>query len=270
MRTAFSYPLDFWSLGTNVLLLNSIGLTEGLTWNYPSWSIGAEFLTYIGFAVLVLVLRKNIFSILFILVGLCFWTIMSFSPDYIDATHDLGTVRCILGFSLGSLIWRYLQTDSFELTAPFATVLEIFAMLTVLIFVCTIGHHPGNIISPMLFAPIILLFSLESGLVSKLLRNRAFVYLGKISYSIYMVHAFFASRVFSSGLQILDNRTSFALLHSETGRFGASPMSGLLMTMVYIILVIITASMTYYLIEKPGMRLTQKILQREANLKPRI
>ncbi|MGB5086211.1 MAG: acyltransferase [Methylocystis silviterrae] len=49
-RPSFSGAFSLNSLFESILLLDSFGLTDGLAWNYPAWSIAAEFWTYILFA----------------------------------------------------------------------------------------------------------------------------------------------------------------------------------------------------------------------------
>ena len=51
-------------------------------------------------------------------------------------------------------------------------------------------------------------------------------------------------------------------------RFDANSMAGLLVIILYGIVIIFMAFIMYYFIEKPGMRLTQKILHSKADLKP--
>ena len=62
LRPAFSGSTSSQALLSNFLLLNSFGLLDGTSWNYPAWSIGAEFWTYILFAVLITCTPSVIFA----------------------------------------------------------------------------------------------------------------------------------------------------------------------------------------------------------------
>jgi peptidoglycan/LPS O-acetylase OafA/YrhL len=129
MRQPFSPPMTLEALGLNLLFMNCVGFTDGLTWNYPSWSIGAEFYTYVGFAAVMVWARARIDMLLVATVlGTLTWLAKE-SPGYIDATHDFGLVRCLLGFAVGVLVWRAMRRNVFSgLSTAIWTVAEIVAV----------------------------------------------------------------------------------------------------------------------------------------------
>lgn len=270
VREPFDGPMSFEALGLNVVLLNSMGLDSGLTWNYPGWSIGAEFFTYVGFGAVAFLLGTRVLWVLPAAAVFGLLTLGSASPDYIDATHDLGLVRCVVGFAFGVLLWRTMESASLDALSDWfsrhtATIVELTVLFGVIVFVAVTGRSWINLASPFLFAIAVAVFSLEKGAISTQLRRRQFVFLVTISYSIYLVHAFFASRVYSSGLQVLERIDGLALIdHAGSGRFGLTDWQGNLMTVSYIVLVIVAASMTYRFIEMPG----QKLLRGEWGTRP--
>jgi peptidoglycan/LPS O-acetylase OafA/YrhL len=265
MRQPFSPPMTPEALGLNLLFLNSVGFTDGLTWNYPSWSIGAEFYTYVGFAaIMIWARRRTDFVLGATILAMLVWLARE-SPGYIDATHDFGLVRCMLGFAVGVLVWRAMEVDTFNaLPAAAWTVAEVIAVAGSLVFVLLAGHSMANLASPFVFALAVAVFSRQRGLISRGLRWPTLVYLGTISYSIYMVHAFVASRLYSSGLEILSDMGGPDLFNSATGKMGVSAWQGDALTISYIAIVLSLASITYAFIEKPGQRLLAGRLGRSA------
>ncbi len=264
-RAPFSGPMTWEALGINLVMLNSVWLTDGLTWNYPSWSIGAEFLTYGVFAAISAAWPSRsaavahcVFAVAAVL---CLAVIAAISPDYIDATHDLGFLRCLAGFSVGVLVWRLGARRGepaalARLSGYAAGAIEAALLAAVVAFVIFVGHTPANLASPLLFGIVVYVFAFEKGAVARLFRARLLLLLGLISYSIYMVHAFFASRVFSGGLQLLERFAGFKPFAGGDSRlFGATPLEGDLMTLLYLILVLAAASVTYRLIERPSQLL---------------
>lgn len=257
-RAPFSGAMSADALVLNVLLLNSIGLTDGLTWNYPSWSIGAEFMTYLVFAAAVWAFAKRSLILFGVLAPAGVAALLLFSPDNIDATNDLGLVRCIAGFSMGVLTWRLVSSRpalhaSQRLSAWAFTVIEVGLCAAVIVFVWFVGHGTASLLSPLLFASVVGCFYFQKGAVSNSLGTPCLLWLGAISYSVYMVHALIASRLFSGGLKLGEQFTPLVLL-DERGRFGATPLAGDTMTIIYLILVVAAASLTYRFIEMPGQR----------------
>jgi peptidoglycan/LPS O-acetylase OafA/YrhL len=256
MRQPFSPPMSIESLGLNLLLLNCIGLTEGLTWNYPSWSIGAEFFTYLGFAITIFTLGKFAKFAFILTIGVALVWLAQKSPDYIDATHDFGLIRCALGFATGTLLWGGLgKRRSPQLTKYTWTIVEFAALCFSLSFVILANHSVINLASPFVFACAVAVFSQERGHLSQGLRWRGFVYLGTISFSIYMVHAFVASRLFSSTLAIIGAMGGPNLIDPSSGRMGAVAWQGNALTMSYIFVLLLLATLARLFIELPGQRL---------------
>jgi hypothetical protein len=105
---------------------------------------------------------------------------------------DYGFFRCMYGFFIGCLAHAalpYVAKIWIDKRA-FNTALEILVLGGALAFVCTTGEVPLSVISPLIFFVVVLTFAREAGLLSRLLVNRPFEYLGEISFTIYLVHAF--------------------------------------------------------------------------------
>jgi peptidoglycan/LPS O-acetylase OafA/YrhL len=78
------------------------GIVQGLTWNPPSWSIGAEFWTYLVFAAVIFVSQRWLARFRFAAERLAALLLISSvlvlllrASSGIDATFDVGFVRCL-------------------------------------------------------------------------------------------------------------------------------------------------------------------------------
>ncbi|WP_158264401.1 acyltransferase [Nitratireductor sp. StC3] len=261
---------------TSLALLNGMGVDSRLTWNGPSWSISAEFWTYILFGGLVVLLGRRSWIALVVAVVIGPVVLYLFSPDYMDATWDLGFVRCVYGFSLGALL--YFAAGSKLLSAKAglavrpgvgavagASALELAAIVMVAAFVAVAGDNAAGIAAPFVFALTLCVFVLEGGMISRLLRTRLFLWLGALSYGIYIVHIFVQARMINLasivekvvGLELIG---TFEINGQDFYGFGLNgPVFGTLMVAAMIVAVVAVALIAHFVIEKPFQRLSRKL-----------
>jgi len=170
------------ALFQNIFLVQAIGPTNNaITFNLPSWTVSVEFYTYFLFALIVLYFKKfKIFLFFgFFIVSLSFLLI---SKNYYG--FDL-LLNCLSGFFLGS-ITAYLE-NKIKVTLPKYTSLVAFIMiLSFLIF--KINSIYDQIIFFFTTSLILTLTANKNGYLNKRLKLRLFVWLGSISYSLYMSH----------------------------------------------------------------------------------
>jgi peptidoglycan/LPS O-acetylase OafA/YrhL len=267
----FTGPNSADTIVMHLLFGQSIGIVPHLTWNPPSWSISAEFWTYMIFAASLLAANTwfsrvrsasvIVFSALIIgSVAILFL----FAKHGIDATYDLGVVRCLYGFLLGHLTYRIWQTVSHvKFTSgllEFAQVIAVFA------FVSSVGRTGYSLFAPLVFAVFVFTFAFESGPVSKLLLNRVNQWFGRISYSIYMWQAFIIFNFVERPVSIIEKMTGKVLTMPDTASSALGGEAGklivlgghllpILATLLYFAVLVAVASISYYCIERPGQRL---------------
>lgn len=265
----FTLPEFFRSLA----MLNGLGVEQGLTWNGPSWSISSEFWTYLLFGAVVLLMGRRhwILLLLPVIAGPAF--LLFWSPHYMDATWDYGFVRCLYGFSLGALVnlacgKQLAAARSRPASAAVWTLVEIIAVAAVFLFVSAAGKGPWSIAAPFLFAVALLVFARDAGLLSRALRTPILLWLGSLSYGIYMVHIFVQARMINAA-SLLEKATGVAVtgqftIAGETFHgFGVmGPAFGMLMTGVMVVAVTATAWLGYVLIEKPFQRWSKQLASR--------
>jgi peptidoglycan/LPS O-acetylase OafA/YrhL len=169
---------------TNLLFLHPF-FQDDMTFNYPSWSISAEFFTYMAFGLL-LIAPKALHLVTAAGVVLASAALL-IAADGIVQTRELAIVRCAYGFFIGVLTYRAVR-----LWRPDSITLGLSAPLVALtVALICVPEHFSKLLLPLLFSACIAALVLEDGAspLKRLLSRPGLVYLGTISYGIYMVHA---------------------------------------------------------------------------------
>ena len=173
---------------------------DGTSWDGPAWSISAEWLAYLIFGVLVLVLFRvarvtrargllwlavaaSLPPTLLLLASGHFYTPWSWLP------------RIIMQFTAGALACaavRKLQpADGTRRIAGLLSALLAAAIVGILYL---LDAHPvpkmidSSGLVDVLFVPLVVTLAIGIGSLPRLLSTRVIVYLGHISFSLYMVH----------------------------------------------------------------------------------
>ena len=240
----------------NLFFLQSFNTFQDATFNGPSWSISVEFFTYIFFAVSIIMFKNKInlykyFSLIVIIISSYF---LYFKIGHLSVTHDFGFIRCLFGFFSGIIIF-YLYNSSLNSYSRIKninyftwTIIELF-IIFFLIYSLSWKDEVNRLdfISFALFFITIYIFIFSKGFVSKLLNYRLFTYLGKISFSIYMVHYFY-SILLNNFLKIY-YKAPF-IIDKWGGYVEINPTVGNIYLIFYLIIVIISAHYTYEFIEQ--------------------
>ncbi|MDI3471107.1 MAG: hypothetical protein OJF62_003170 [Pseudolabrys sp.] len=183
---------SIYAIVPTLLLLNAMNVTSTAVWNGPAWSIGAEFYTYLLFALLLIFASRRLVgmsvAISAVALAVVFWK----APDLMNTTYDYGAIRCLAGFFGGVAAYQCFERRGSP-GLGVATAQEIAALALVVGFVIRAGGgpdsvHPSSLAAPLVFAVAVVIFAGEGGLLSAMLRTRPLKALGRYSFSIYMVH----------------------------------------------------------------------------------
>jgi len=244
-------PENWLTLFTNLTMTHSMGFYDSLSFNHPSWSIGAEFFAYIVFMFTCLFVPiKKWWHIGLTMVGIfvIYYGLYLNKPD-MDITYDWGFMRCLAGFYTGIVTcWVYMKIKPFIDSLPDrlffygATMLEI---ITVMGYVYLVIYMPGKLqffVAPFAFS-IVLVLAFDGGLVSRFLSLPLFMFLGRISYSVYMIHGLISMMFYMVGSRL------FPVLRDLDGGILGDLYLG-----VYLLLVIGCSHITWTYIEMRGQK----------------
>ena len=117
-----------------------------------------------------------------------------------NATDILGLSRCAYGFALGvaaKVVYlkygKYLSSN---------TVIEATAVSLALCFVALTYESPWSLLAPLVFFVVVLVFALEAGRVSHLMKRPFFRLLGKLSFTTYMCHYIVVTGIYQLALRL--------------------------------------------------------------------
>jgi peptidoglycan/LPS O-acetylase OafA/YrhL len=239
----------------NVFLLQSFGVCHIYNWNIPSWSISAEWGAYILFPLLALWIgrRKTSASVLLaVFVAAAYICIMFVLPRVnplspstpvphnLNTTFDYGYIRGIAGFVIGMLIYQLYQME--KVRAIFGS--DRATIVITLLVIAALHFAINDALVVLLFAALVLNFALNNGSLHRVCNHRVLQYLGDISYSIYLMQIF-PQEPFSHGWRLP------GVTGTVRGKFNIDFGPGLLYCVIYLLLLVGIASITYYVIERP-------------------
>jgi peptidoglycan/LPS O-acetylase OafA/YrhL len=241
---------NIWSFFTNLFLVHSLGIHDGLTYNSPSWSISTEFYAYFVFALVAIFMQrisKSFQSLFFLIVAIASYVVVYYiKAPSLDVTYDLGFIRCIAGFFLGAFLsgrYKNLQDSNFKVS-PFVMPFTFLAIIV--IFSQTILKNIDYLMPP-LFASLILSTALsKNGSLLRILAIRPLKWIGERSYSLYMIQALviwlnvnILKLVFKVPSEQMDGKLILI----------TSPIFGALNIIVVFLILLVASSFTYKYIE---------------------
>jgi peptidoglycan/LPS O-acetylase OafA/YrhL len=251
---AFTDKFNLTALAANIFLLQAFDLSCpplfwcGTYWNEPAWSISVEFAIYILFPFIlhsILRLKPRGDLVVYICTLLALFLLIKFTRGNLDSIIGLPSIaRCSLESTLGIITYKVYQRINYQ-NMVIPTAITAIALIWILgVMHSWTDKYRG--IHDWLILPACSLFILAVSNQShrasaKILNSKILIYLGTISYSVYMVHwcllellkTFWLSRLtptFGGGLSIVECSISL---------------------MIFILATISTASITYRFIEVP-------------------
>jgi peptidoglycan/LPS O-acetylase OafA/YrhL len=266
-------PADFevnnaYSFFLNVFLLQSLGFIDYLSWNGPSWSISTEFYTYLLFGAVLLCAqrlgsRRSFYAAsLLLAAGSWFVIVVWLGKHSLEFHYDFGLIRCVMSFFIGVLTVKIVSDRPHITGRTMQATLQLAALLACVVVVCLVGSYPElSLGAPLVFA--LLLGSLMAFPVAwplpGVLAATPLVWLGKRSYSIYMVHA--------AVLLVLEYAVSaFGPQRLQKLDVLLPGLSATLTLMFLVTLVLALSELTFKYVEGPGSRIVRRLFSRESAL----
>jgi peptidoglycan/LPS O-acetylase OafA/YrhL len=197
LLTAYLLPTKNWSPDTldwhsfvaSIFLMQSWGFANPLAWNFPAWSMSTEWAAYMLFPLMLWGAARlggmtGAFAGLCGSIALLCIVMIAFGQSTLDHTDLLSLPRCFLQFFAGVCLCRVFQTRGSG-TSPEAFMVAGLAILGAAIFV------PGaELLATLGFCAIIIACAWGSRVSSAIFGNRPVLFIGEISFSLYLSHAF--------------------------------------------------------------------------------
>lgn len=226
---------------TDILLLSNFGsLTPYL--NPPTWSISSEL--YIASIVIIACCYRPFISFVFLFASVLLMALVSMKSNEIHTPHYLilsgGMLRCMLCVSIGVIAMLALENIKLK------RILEIYSswiigssVITILLIIS------GVIPSITTYTLVITIISLglasltqSSGPFISLLESKPFIYLGRVSYSIYLMHT----------------PIIYLILYFKSDDFNFN----ILFAVISVIATVIVSSLTFRFIERPLVKIGKR------------
>jgi peptidoglycan/LPS O-acetylase OafA/YrhL len=252
-------PLDFQSLLAQMFMLQTWIPGFGLTWNYPAWTLSAEWAAYLMMGLLVLFAPADRVRTIGALVIIAVAAGVFYRELLASEQHNVISVfRCLTGFFTGFVlhgVWKARPLRSKQAAQILEPVL-IAGLVAVLYSAFDDGWY---FVNHAFFALFIWVFASDLGFVSKAVSRPWLLWLGKISFSFYMVHAIvLIYMIVVAG--VLQRVTGVSLFQSPIDFDGhpvslidlGAPWVNNLLALAYFGVVTVAAALVYKYVEDPS------------------
>lgn len=240
--------ISFSELFLNIFMLQSWFSEKALTINFPGWSLSVELFFYISFPILInkvyskLKLKSNFIWIVsfWFISQVVFHLIVNGNIKLLNYVfkdiyyHPLMHFNAFLIGNLAGLFFIKKLNKHKKNYLPFILIL-LLLLIFLLKFPIGLSFHNGLL--AIIFVPLILLISLSDDRVTKIFTKKIFVFLGEISFGIYILQV--PVWIFFSDYRM---RKYFGL--NEESDFTIS-------FLVRLLILIIMSTLSYFYFEKP-------------------
>ncbi|MCO1384486.1 acyltransferase family protein [Burkholderia multivorans] len=244
----FHFPISVRDFILNLALLNSTGLESGPTFNAVSWSISTEMVVNCIFLMIIALPRRFSIPALFALFVIAASVV--FSGHLITNARPYGidndVFRTIFGFLIGTALWNLQRR--MQMTAGLGFDMLFLLSVGAVMAYCELGEYgnTGDLWSTVVLFPAVIIAAQRGKVARTVLRTTPLVWLGTISYSIYLIH--FTAEIIAYLIGIVSGKTL--------------PYGSAFFFVAYLLSIIVAASITYLFIEIPGKNFAKRLFYR--------
>jgi peptidoglycan/LPS O-acetylase OafA/YrhL len=252
-----AHAFDVSQIPAHLALVQAWGTVHSDGWNFPSWSISAEWFAYLTFPItfaFAALFRKSPIAGLAFAMGL-FWILVALANQMgmvlVDMTWQGGILRIIPSFLMGIALWMSGRQIKLSRTITSAgvwtSVFWIFASSGV--------GFPSELIWPGLAGLVFFLAETSKYENLNFCASKRWVYLGEISFAAYMVHL---------PLDIVIYKVADRLVGAPTG------FKAILIGILAMITTWVAAAIAHGLIEKPARNFMRAHMPRFMRAQPAV
>jgi peptidoglycan/LPS O-acetylase OafA/YrhL len=190
---------DFHELLPNLLMVHAWGFCSHLSFNYVSWSISAEFFAYLLFPIILIVVardpRYGFVAIVALFFSAAITSKYAFGEPMTSLTFKYSIIRAIPSFALGVYVWSYRSA----LLKWIGQERVIFLFYTSLLVFALMINVDVSTYALLFGAYLVVSLGLLCEVADKdtFLSWRPISRLGKLTYSVYMLHPILATVIVS-------------------------------------------------------------------------
>ena len=244
------------ALVANVLMLQGLNAKD-LAWNYPAWSISIEFLAYFLFPLVLPLIALADGRRRLILAGLAFSCLCLFAylghGDFNQWNGPITLLRCLPEFIVGALLYAGFRNSLWpDWLRRDCAIAAVFCGILLLL------HFGAADLSIVAGFPVVILAAvMNAGRVAPILNSAPLVWLGDISYSLYLAHGF---------VQFVTTRMLTSASVQKPADLSSTGAIGLLVAMAGASLLM--AAFTYREVEIVGRSRLRRLLRPQGDRSP--
>jgi peptidoglycan/LPS O-acetylase OafA/YrhL len=243
-----------------VLLIQGLGVHDKDTYNLPAWSISTEFYVYIIFVAILLLFKARVAMVS--VSGALIFASITLDSGKLD--HNI--FRCVEGFFVGVITYHcYVALSTRQLPElKRRWYKHLPGILSCAGLIAFLSMKNGNgldvLILPLVAVLILSIAATPKGLLSTILEIAPLAWMGKVSYSIYMVHM----AVIWSFAQVLRLGLKTPRIIDGNGDplLTPHPSTGLVFLTAAIACVLFISHVTYTYIEDPYRKKSKKLAEK--------
>ena len=231
------------AIPSNLLMTHAMNQHVYLSWDIVSWSIGAEWWTYVAtLPLLLLWVKMPKWGVAACVVTACGGLVglVAGLPDKnLDITFNWGFFRCLCEFVIGLAVWRIWRAGAMKWAGLDGVIILLLAGIATAFHYKTFGPF-GDLMTVPIFALLVVGLAHNRGMAAAVLNSPPLQYLGRISYSLYLVHGVAFSAF-------------WFLMPWAKARLGTpSDVERLAYAGVFVAVVVAVSHLTYGLVERPS------------------
>lgn len=243
-------PGDFrlHQLLADLAMVQTWGLTDQLHWNYPAWSISAEWFCYLFFPLAALLFpwlgrRGAAAAVAVLLAALALIYFVPFERSMDQAVGPPALARALIEFLIGCLLRRIAEVAPVERMRWSGPFLVLAALV---VGASALDGDLAGFLPVVLFPVLILAASNRANLIGRIAGSRPLVLIGAASYSLYLMQA-----PVQKGAQWLVQAVD-----------ASTPVVTALAILGYLAVLAGSTALVYRLVETPARRILRRRLAR--------
>ncbi|WP_256973212.1 acyltransferase [Nostoc sp. T09] len=197
----FTGKFNLTALFANIFLLQAFDLNCpplfwcNTYWNEPAWSISVEFVIYCIFPFLLFFILRNSYKndwMIYFSTLLGILLLVAFTRGNLDSIIGVPSIaRCGLECVLGIITYKAYRRGNYQKYFNL-NLLAIISITWIIVIMHNYWHHWRSVhdwlILPAFSLLILAVAVSNNSMISKILNSQLMLYIGTISYSVYMVH----------------------------------------------------------------------------------